>query len=181
MHIVDCLYLCWPIAWLRHGVQIKVLELFSSFSRFLINFPYYSSGFEIKVCHSNWLVKKLSSELYLVYTSSSTVLRMKGTLRSRIPDLHNADLTTGNKWVFLTALMIACNQLYCISISPASDKFSSSSRIENTASTQEFCYSNFPPPKRQRRAFWLQVEVRQNSWMLTVVALCVGSFFLWHS
>ena len=37
----------------KHGVQIKVLELFSSFSRFLIKFPYYSSGFEIKVCHSN--------------------------------------------------------------------------------------------------------------------------------
>ena len=61
LHIVDCLYLCWPIAWLKHGLQIKVLELFSSFSRFLIKFPYYSSGFEIKVCHSNWLIQFIAT------------------------------------------------------------------------------------------------------------------------
>ena len=62
LYIVHFLYLCWPITWLKHGVQIKVLELSSSFSRFLIKFPYYSSGFEIKVCHSNWLVHKQGCE-----------------------------------------------------------------------------------------------------------------------
>ena len=60
LYIVHFLYLCWPIAWLKHGVQIKVLELSSSFSRFLIKFPYYSSGFEIIVCHSNWANNNMS-------------------------------------------------------------------------------------------------------------------------
>ena len=77
--------------------------------------------------------------------SSCTVLRMKGTLRSLIFMMLS---TSDRQQVGFLDCMIDCYQLYCISISPASDRFSTSSRLEDTVKIKEFYFSNFSPHNR---------------------------------